>query len=526
MRKLYNKIVLQFRTKPLFLLLLPLFFIYSGYNELFGFLSISFVAINLLVIVVAVAFLFGLSSWLMKSKKQASVFTFFVALFCLIFGFLHDSLKQFNLPTLLTKYTLLLPFCVLLFGLLFIVIRKKKSRFEELFLFLNTLFVILLLSEIPNSIKRYKLDKSVNNLIDFRFRALNDYQPLQSLHDSLKPDIYFLLFDAMASSKGLRSSIGKDNYKLDSFLRKEGFYVAENASANYNSTIHSLSTTFNMDYLPPWIAPVANDPKAYFWGSASLLNNSLSTILKQEGYRISNYQPISFDNPDWEGDSFFKRLRKYHYSTKTLPGRIWRDIFWNYTKVDIDFVNKLQLQLVEKGNQKKKLYFDNTVSLIKKSCAPTGNPKFIYGHFMIPHEQYIFDSTGTMKTPNQTMTKSKEESENGYFSQVVFARKVIIELTNYIKKNNKKNTIIIVAGDHGYRTAEGFKSGYAFENLSAFYFPDQKYDLLYDSLSPVNTFRIVLNKYFTARLPLLKDSSILVTQQKETIRKSQKILGK
>ncbi|MEQ1796939.1 MAG: sulfatase-like hydrolase/transferase [Lacibacter sp.] len=383
--------------------------------------------------------------------------------------------------------------------------------------------MILILSEIPNSVKRYKLDESVHNLIDFRFNALNEYNPPQKTSDSLKPDIYFLVFDAMASSKSLQENFGKNNSQLDTFLLRHGFYVAANAKANYNWTIHSLSSTFNMDYLPNWIAPVMNDPKAYFWGSASILNNSLFSILKKEGYQTKSYQPVSYANPDWPGVSYFNSLKESHYYYKTLPGRIYRDIFWNYSQIDIGFIKERQMQIIDSRNHEKKFLFDTTKALLKNSCSQTGKPKFIYGHFMLPHEPYTFDSTGKVKSAEQTIIKRREDDAEAFFNQVVFAGKVIQDLVTYIQQHNKKNTIIIVEGDHGYRTSEGNKIGYTFQNFNAIYFPDQKYDLLYDSLSPVNTFRIVLNKYFYAGFPLLKDSSTLVTQQKETIRKSEKI---
>jgi len=142
---------------------------------------------------------------------------------------------------------------------------------------------------------------------------------------------------------------------------------------------------------------------------------------------------------------------------------------------------------------------------------------------MLPHDPYSFDSTGKMKTAEEMIAKKKGSISDNYFNQVVYAGKVIKELVTYIQQHNKKNTIIIIEGDHGYRTETGDRAGYSFQNLSSFYFPDQQYDQLYDSISPVNTFRVVLNKYFSARLPLLKDSSVLVTEQKETIRKNKKI---
>jgi hypothetical protein len=522
MQKLFQKTKLFLSRKPLFLLLLPLFFIYSGYNELFGFLSFSFVTWNFTIILIVVSVFLLLSFLLLRNFSKAAVFTFIISLFSLVFGYIHDSLKRFFPESLLVKFTFILPALLVLFLVLFIIVKKRKTTFGELYLFLNLLFIVLLFSEIPHSIKRYQLDKSVDNLIDFRFNAYNNYKPAESLPDSLKPDIYFLVFDALASSKSIDQLIGRKNYQLDSLLSKKKFYVAANARANYNWTIHSISTALNMEYLPPWIAPVMNDGKVYFWGSASILNNSLFSILRKEGYVIHNYQPLSFNNKDWPGHSFFYNMRRYHYSFKTLPGRIYRDILWNYNRINIDFIRKKQFVIVDENNKLKKHYFDTTISLLKETCK-SAKLKFVYGHFMIPHDQYTFDSAGNVKTAANTVVHSQAEDAKGYFGQVQFAGKVIRELVDYIQLNNKKNTIIIVAGDHGFKSAAALESGYTFNNFMSIYFPDQDYSMLYDSISPVNIFRIVLNKHFKAGLPLHQDSSVIVTRLDQAIKKSEKL---
>lgn len=519
MQTLYNKLKNYFKRAPLFLIFLPLFFIYSGYNELFGFLPLKFVFSNLAIILVCVFICFLISFKLLSNFEKASLFTFTISSFCLVFGYLHDSLKKLLPDSFFIKFTFLIPAIFVFFLIVFIILKKRKKAFTESYLFLNLLFVILLLSEIPNSIKRYQLDTSVNNLIDFRFNVYNEYKSTTFIPDSLKPDIYFLVFDAMGSSKSLLEGIGKNNDRLDSFFRQQDFFVAKNSIANYNWTIHSLSTTLNMDYLPPWISPVMNDPKAFFWGSSSILNNSLFAILKKEGYRINSYQQISFDNKDWPGDSYFLYLKENHFYFKTLPGRIFRDVFWNYLRIDASFITKFQMDIIRRRIKQKQNYFDTTRALIKRTCAFSDKPKFVYGHFMLPHEPYVFDSIGNLKTPAQTINQTQEEQEDNYFNQVLFADKVIKELVDYIRENNKRQTVIIVEGDHGYRTAVGNEKGYTFQNLNAMYFPDRDYELLYDSLSPVNTFRIVLNKYFHAKIPLLKDSSILVTKKTETLNK-------
>ncbi len=47
--------------------------------------------------------------------------------------------------------------------------------------------------------------------------------------------------------------------------------------------------------------------------------------------------------------------------------------------------------------------------------------------------------------------------------------------------------------------------------LNAYYFPGQKYQGLYGRISPVNSFRVVLNTYFGATLELLPDRSFFST---------------
>jgi hypothetical protein len=47
-----------------------------------------------------------------------------------------------------------------------------------------------------------------------------------------------------------------------------------------------------------------------------------------------------------------------------------------------------------------------------------------------------------------------------------------------------------------------------FANLSAFYFPDEDYSQIYEEVSNVNTFRIILSQYFGAKLEPLPDRSI------------------
>jgi hypothetical protein len=73
------------------------------------------------------------------------------------------------------------------------------------------------------------------------------------------------------------------------------------------------------------------------------------------------------------------------------------------------------------------------------------------------------------------------------------------------------NKIVVVEGDHGFRDyGEPYKTNRYFDNLNAIYFYDKNYSALYDSMTPVNTFRVILNQYFNEKLKHLPDTSIYV----------------
>jgi len=148
----YQKVKTFLKTWPLFLLLLPVFFIYSGYNELFGFLSVKFLLSNFLFIVTGTLLVLAISFLLFRNGAKAAIFTFFFCLICLTFGYLHDSLKQLNVPPLFAKFTGILPTLVLVLFVLIIYLRKRKTGFAELYMFLNLLFVILIFLHIPKSV--------------------------------------------------------------------------------------------------------------------------------------------------------------------------------------------------------------------------------------------------------------------------------------------------------------------------------------------------------------------------------------
>ncbi len=505
-----EKLLSALQKKPYFLVLLPLFFIAHGYNDFFGFFPFQFVLLNFIAALFSAAALYLLAAALFSQKEKNALFAFWLLLIILLFGTIHDVLKKLFHAGFFSSYTFILPFLLLLVVLLFIFLKKRKSPFIRSFQFLNLLFLFLLSYELIDGIKHFSKFKKGSNLLDNRFNAFNSFAPQNQIPDSAKPDIYFLVFDAMPSTKAMKTSWNYDNSSLDSFLHNENFYISHDSKSNYNLTVLSVSSTLSMDYTPP-VDFYQDETKMYFKAAASILNNSLTKILQKEGYSISQYQSLSFNNKDWEGSLFFKDMLNMNYFYKTLPGRIYRDLGWNLSRLKLKVINDFTFSRYETRNKQAEEDLYTTVDLVKNSCSLKKNrPQFVYAHFQLPHDPYVFDSTGKRKATEKTIQLSEAEQQQAFIEQVKFANRLIDELVSHIKTSNRKNTVIILEGDHGYRNIYGKKGYMIYDNLNSIYFPDGVYKPLYPSISPVNSFRVVLNKFFASNLPLLKDSSIFI----------------
>ena len=128
MKRLLEKLKNTFSSKPFFLVLLPVFFIYSGYNELFGFLTLKFVLFNYVIIQLVILLLYYASSRLLKNKEKGAVVTILISLFTLTYGYIHDTIKSLNIfPAVVTSFTLILPLICLLFASIFFFVKKRRN---------------------------------------------------------------------------------------------------------------------------------------------------------------------------------------------------------------------------------------------------------------------------------------------------------------------------------------------------------------------------------------------------------------
>jgi hypothetical protein len=109
------------------------------------------------------------------------------------------------------------------------------------------------------------------------------------------------------------------------------------------------------------------------------------------------------------------------------------------------------------------------------------------------------------------------EYVQGYRDQLVFINAEIQETIDAILLRSPEPPVIILQADHGPGSRlvwDSAQDSYVPERMSilnAYYFPDKDYGDLYPEITPVNTFRAVLNRYFAGAYELLDDRSFFST---------------
>jgi hypothetical protein len=145
----------------------------------------------------------------------------------------------------------------------------------------------------------------------------------------------------------------------------------------------------------------------------------------------------------------------------------------------------------------------------------------VYAHIIAPHPPFVFDERGefvphdepfTLNDANYyTRDHSRKSYLAGYRRQIQYINTRILETVDAILSRSETPPIIILQGDHGpgaylhWGSLENTLPAERFGILNAYHFPDQNYGRLYPSISPVNSFRVVLNQFFDQDYEMLPD---------------------
>jgi hypothetical protein len=491
--------LLSFETakKAWWLFLFPLSFVFHGNNENFGLIPFS-ISLALFFKYTLLCFSFFLLSLLVfRTAQKAILFTVFLSLLFFYFGNLHDFLKTTFPLSSISSYRVLLPLLFILTTGVFFVLFFYKSGFNTLIRYFKNLYFLLLLLEFL-SLGRHLI------MPEATFLHKSSIGLIKQCDTARKPDIFFIVFDEYASSKSLKQDLGFDNSGLEDSLKAGNFFVSTQSRSNYNVTPFSLASTFMMDYLQADLKNTAVTSKLFLQAMETFKHNHLTLFFKSQGYDLKNYGGFELANTTLQTKLYFPNAHKKQIDDQTLSSRIIRDIGWKFNRLG-------QIELIEQENPKGYHLYRNSYNwekLVEElSSADNKVPRFVYVHLMLPHEPFYLNADGSLAPDSSVLYPLNPRPP--YIQQVRYANKLIMKLIGLANKKGKRERVVIIEGDHGYKFfSEAEQPIKTFDNLNAYYFSDGVNHSLYDGISPVNTFRVILNKYFCQSFSLLRDSSV------------------
>ena len=470
---------------PLLFAAFPILFLYAyNINET----SASQIWLPLVISVAAALVLWAVLSIVLRSLSKAGLATAIFLLLFFSYGHLYDALGTWG--RVVPKHAYLLSSMLFIWGCCIYFIRRAKRDFR-LTTKIHNIMAVALIAINLFSIVSYQV----------RVARLGDVTPAETSEtngnsavdlDTL-PDIYFIILDEYAHPDTMKDWYDYDNSEFFNSLEDKGFFIAGDSETQKITSPLIIAQILNMEYLD--YAP---------WSEATfqrIADNRAADFLKAQGY-----QQIVFGNHvarfTWEKyakDSVDRYLVYYGYNSSSMVSEFVH-ILWNTTMLRPFYYHIFGVQY-EYGYRSQTLYMLEKL----KELPELEGPKFVFVHFMCPHVPYVFGPNGERIAPANWENFSDKQF---YLGQYIFISAEIEEVIDVLLGESEIPPIIILQSDHGQRPHHpGIVIG---EDewrkiLNAMYLPGMDTEMLYDNISPVNTFRLIFNQYFGADYPLLED---------------------
>lgn len=443
----------------------------------------------LLFSLIGAAVLLIIGKVIFKDWYTAGLFTTLALVLFFSYGHIYNELENVQILDFpIGRHRYWIPFWIAIFSLSIWWGKGRDWNAEALTRILNIIAVFALIFPIFQ-IGHYQIRSSqTRTQIYGSAFAANLRLPV----DSPPPDIYYIILDGYARDDILDKFYGLDNTEFISNLNQLGFFIAYCSQSNYAQTQLSIASSLNANYLD-------NLNQRYQVGNTSRLG--LPELIKNSAVRQTfeslGYKTIAFDS-GYDGTRI-KDADEY-YSPKVVQDiNDFEDLFirTTFARVITEGVAFINLppnwEVRDKAHRERILF---TLDKLKDIPNMEG-PKLVFAHIISPHWPHVFG-------PEGEPVHEHPDSVSGYKNQVIFISKQIQSVLEAIINNSEVPPIIILQGDHGSVIESPQRR---MSILNAYFLPHDGDLLLYEEISPVNTFRLIFNYYFGGEFPLLEDVS-------------------
>lgn len=319
-------------------------------------------------------------------------------------------------------------------------------------------------------------------------------------------DIYYIVLDRYGSARSLELNYGMVENGFYDWLSSHGFVVAPDSHANYGRTGLSVASTLNMTLLDEVARRQGIDSADQGPIDAMLQDHAVGRFLKSAGYRYihvgSYFRPTTISaiadvNKHLGGPGDFGAAV---YDETVLP----------------TIARRLGLEHATPSRQR---HADNAryQFQILDGLRSEPGPKFVLAHFLLPHPPYVFSPDGTFLSEEE---EAGLPSKDQFRDQVLYTNRAMEAfLEPLVALPEAERPIIIIQADEGpypppysrdtihydWSTATLDQLEVKFGILNAMLLPGVDPEVVYPTISSVNTFRLLFDQYFGADLPLLPD---------------------
>lgn len=485
---------------PILLSVFPILFIFS--------VNIQYLEPKDVVVPFLIIFFFVCLIWLplrliLKNSKKAGLIISLGLVLFFIYGHLFILVDDFSIYSIdIGRHQyLLIPFLAsFIIGTFYLV--KSKRKLTNLTMIVNGIAASLVILSIVD-VGIYSFE-TYNFETNFFVNTDNNFKNFISLNEDM-PDVYYIILDEYAGSDVLIEFFDYDNQEFLKFLKNNEFYVIPNAHSNYPGTDLSLASSLNMGYIDFSNSQIAND-------TDSITSRMINKNIVMQNFQSLGYTTINFNS----GIILDQNLA---VADKNLCGG--NDFLNSELLIMITRTTMLNPIYVTLFQDDKREKTNCVLSGLVKIRDDTDGPIFVFAHLLIPHSPFVFGSDGEeVKIETLDMTEVNPGYKEGYINQLQFTNKKMKEVITHLLLENNTPPIIILQADHGSALTLDWENPTndmireRMTILNAYYLPENGNKILYDDITPVNSFRLLFNNYFESDYEILDDKMYFFVPKK------------
>jgi hypothetical protein len=329
------------------------------------------------------------------------------------------------------------------------------------------------------------------------------------------PDIYLIVLDKYTRSDILAQHFGFDNSEFEAFLRNRGFVIPRHARPNYPRTRLALASMLNLDYLQNLPSTDRLDDL--------IDQNRLAAFLKRHGYRFVFFPTaFKFTSHNRQADLELPPPREVKGEFRAA---------WERTTLLPELVHGgCALLGCEAGRFRLTAETADFMDWKFEQMAQlpgARQPTFVLAHLMLPHEPFLYRADCSHRDPywpaNAGMV-GDEEATRGYLDQISCTNRKLGALVDSILARSARRPVILLQSDHGHgrlgrlpelKYVDQYRLEERMAAFAAYLLPGVADSAIGDSITPVNTLRLVLRHYLAADLPAVQEVSYWSSEDRE-----------